>query len=912
MSLNPRWPQRLALAVVAALAACAGAVHAQDTRIVKEPSLPPACAVVLADKIRPDPALGDDAARIQAAIDHCAPGLSVRLAPTNQYRAFLSGPLKLASGVTLVVEAGATLYASSDPQRYDRGSGLCGRVADSGKACGPFIRAADARQVAIMGEGIIDGQGGVSVAGGSESWWQMARRAQREKREHNTPRLIEIDRSSDVTLYRITLRNAPNFHVTLHQVDGFTAWGVHIDTPATARNTDGIDPISSRNVTITRSFIRTGDDNVAIKAGSAGPSEHISVIDNHFYSGHGLSIGSEIQGGVRHVLVQNLSLDGTSSGLRVKSDPTRGGRVSDVRYRQVCLRDVPRPIEVSSRYEGRSSGPLVPVYDGLDFEDIHALTAGAVSVQGHDATSAARVAFRRVVVDGGAPARFDHALLAAGSEPLNPPGVVGLDCAQRFVAFELPAPGRNRRPQLSAAQARQFSIAEVLGHAGPPGRERPDPWDPLSDPLVKGPSSRADYTVDAKATAEGPRLFRTVQAAVNRAVVDARAASSTSRIHIDVRPGVYRELVYVPAATAPITLRGTGAVPGDTVITASLDADVSGADYGRQYAAQFAGTDPAIQAMYASVRDRVKLSTFGSPTVWVRNAGFQARNLSIENAYRREAVPAPAACVEDCRQPTTPLPAVLHQAVALMVDAADRSQFEQLRLLGLQDTLYLKAQADGSTARSYFHRSYIEGDVDFIFGNATAFFHRSEIRSLGSRKNSYVGAPDTNLKARHGLVFDDCDFTNDGSAQARAGNYNLSRQWFHDQRCTPFGAMAVAGYACTFGATNSYTEPRGTINQAVLETVGKMVVLHSRIGSHIQRINPWADWNQSGKLSFRPAQLDSDDYWANLQAISIDPQAQLGYAGQPQPALIFQAEFDNTTVEWPAPRRSAETPGATP
>jgi pectin methylesterase-like acyl-CoA thioesterase len=288
----------------------------------------------------------------------------------------------------------------------------------------------------------------------------------------------------------------------------------------------------------------------------------------------------------------------------------------------------------------------------------------------------------------------------------------------------------------------------------------------------------------------------------------------------------------------------------------------------------------------------------------VRNAGFQARNLTIENAYRREAVPPPAACVEDCRQPTTPAPAVLHQAVALMVDAADRSQFEQVRLLGLQDTLYLKAQADGSTARSFFHRSYIEGDVDFIFGNATAFFYRSEIRSLGSRKNSYVGAPDTNLLTRHGLVFDDCDFTNDGTAYALAGNYNLSRQWFHDQRCTPFGAMAVAGYACTLGPANGYTVPRGTINQAVLETVGKMVVLRSRIGSHIQRTNPWADWNQSGKLSFRPAQLDSDDYWANLRAIGIDPVAQLGYAAQPQPPLIFQAEFDNTAVEAAASNRT--------
>ncbi|MGK3810989.1 glycosyl hydrolase family 28 protein, partial [Enterococcus faecium] len=90
--------------------------------------------------------------------------------------------------------------------------------------------------------------------------------------------------------------------------------------------TDGIDPGASQDVTITHSFIRTGDDNVAIKAGS-GTTSHISLIDNHFYWGHGLSIGSETVGGVSDILVQNLTLDGTTSGLRIKSDVSRGGLV---------------------------------------------------------------------------------------------------------------------------------------------------------------------------------------------------------------------------------------------------------------------------------------------------------------------------------------------------------------------------------------------------------------------------------------------------------------------------------------------------------------------------------------------------------------------------------------------------------
>ena len=89
--------------------------------------------------------------------------------------------------------------------------------------------------------------------------------------------------SNDFTLYRITLRNSPNFHVGVDQTDGFTAWGVKIKTPKTARNTDGIDPSSSINVTITDCDIDTGDDNVAIKTGSQGQAAHMTIAHNHFY-----------------------------------------------------------------------------------------------------------------------------------------------------------------------------------------------------------------------------------------------------------------------------------------------------------------------------------------------------------------------------------------------------------------------------------------------------------------------------------------------------------------------------------------------------------------------------------------------------------------------------------------------------
>ncbi|CAN7551531.1 pectinesterase family protein [Pseudoduganella sp. LjRoot289] len=458
------------------------------------------------------------------------------------------------------------------------------------------------------------------------------------------------------------------------------------------------------------------------------------------------------------------------------------------------------------------------------------------------------------------------------------------------------------RPQLTAAQAAQYSYAEVLKYAGTAGSERIDPWDPLADPLAKGSTFTPAYTVDANAKADGIKVFHTVQAAINRAVDTSMAAEPHKRIHILIRPGVYQELVYVPAASAPITLYGEGANAADTRITAKLDAATTAASYNARYAAQFTNAHPSVQAMYALVKDRAAagtaatIGTFGSMTVWVKNDGFQARNITIENGYNKDTGNAREECGERPCGKTDINPqqgVVHHQAVALQVEGADKVQFENVRLIGFQDTLFLRASDTRRTARSFFNKSYIEGDVDFIFGDATAYFHQTEIKSLGDRSTSYVGAPNTNHRTRYGFVFEQCRFTHDGSPNALAGKFFLARQWFHNSRCTPYGKVPLPGYACTLGGVSQFQSPVGTITPTVLETVGKMAVLNSRIGSHINRNAPWSDWNRNGTLSYRPAQFNSDDYWNNLKAAGIAPVKDLGYTGQPVPADSYLAEYNN-------------------
>jgi polygalacturonase len=452
-------------------------------------------------------------------------------------------------------------------------------------------------------------------------------------------------------------------------------------------------------------------------------------------------------------------------------------------------------------------------------------------------------------------------------------------------------PARGFRPQLSAEQARAYDYREVLKYVGQVGLERVDPWDPLADPLARGERFTPDYTVDPKAPADGVTRFNSVQAAVSKAVAD---PGRTRRVHIRIAPGVYDELLYVPPSAPPITLYSEAPDPGATRITARLDASTTGATYRQRYAAQFEHAAPAVRAMYDALKDLPALQTTGSGTAWVKADGFQARNLTIENAFNKDGAASHNECKGDNCPDNTGGSRVHHQAVALRVDGADRVQFENVRLLGLQDTLFLSSKDASSTVRSFFNRSYIEGDVDFIFGDTIAYFNDCEVRQLGGRVASYALAPDTSRRAKYGFVFNGCRFTSDGSYKAGNTKFYLARQWFHNQRCTPYGHMPVDGYSCRIGEVDVYRAPAGTIRKRTLESVGKAVILNSRIGPHIDKVFAWSEWNRDGTLAHRPAQFSSDDYYDNLKAAGLDPETALGDGPRPAPADIYLGEYDNT------------------
>jgi polygalacturonase len=257
------------------------------------------------------------------------------------------------------------------------------------------------------------------------TWWQLADQA-RAGGTQNNPRIMILSGCDNFTLYRITLRNSPNFHVSYSGGSGFTVWGVKVYSPKNARNTDGIDPGNSTNVTIAYSWIDTGDDNVAIKAGAGLPTTHMTIAHNHFYSGHGMSIGSETNGGASAIRVVDLSIDGADNGIRIKSNSTRGGLVHDVVYEDVCIRNTKNPIYMDTHYTATVSAEQgrIPIFQDITVRKVRIVSGGVdgrLVLDGFDAEHPLKMTFDNVILD--APASIKtvatHATLILGPGPVN-------------------------------------------------------------------------------------------------------------------------------------------------------------------------------------------------------------------------------------------------------------------------------------------------------------------------------------------------------------------------------------------------------------------------------------------------------------------------------------------------------------
>ncbi len=373
-----------------------------DRRTVSEPTLPATtCTSVSAQLALPDGTASaseesdpPDTQRLQEAMDSCAQTgddtVAVKLVADGSSDSFLSGPLTIPQGVSLVLDSDVTLYASRNPADYQiDGSPDCGTVATTGKGCRPFLSAsspnAGVQSLAGAGGalGRIDGRGGSDMLGASRTWWDVAQEA-REGGFQNVPRLLQTDGADNFVLSDVELVDSAGYHVYYANGDGFTAWGVRILTPTHARNTDGLDIDGATNVTIANSFISAGDDGVGIKA-SAQKTAHVSVFGNHLYGTHGISIGAFTTGGVNDVIIRENTISGvdafgeasaSSVGIRIKSATRFGGTVQQVAYHDICIDQVSRPIDIDPFYFDLR-GDTTPWFTGISIDGLTATNSPA-------------------------------------------------------------------------------------------------------------------------------------------------------------------------------------------------------------------------------------------------------------------------------------------------------------------------------------------------------------------------------------------------------------------------------------------------------------------------------------------------------------------------------------------------------
>ncbi|KAL7139738.1 hypothetical protein ABFS83_09G073900 [Erythranthe nasuta] len=290
---------------------------------------------------------------------------------------WLTAPFNLTSHMTLFLAQNAVVLGIDDERYWPLMPPLpsygYGRER-AGPRYGSLIHGQNLRDVVITGHnGTINGQG--------QTWWTKYRKNQLN---HTRGPLVQLMWSRDIHISDVTLRDSPFW--TLHPYDcrNVTIRNVTILAPLSgAPNTDGIDPDSCENMLIEDCYISVGDDGIAIKSGwdqygiaYGRPSTNIlirNVIVRSMISA-GVSIGSEMSGGVSNITIENLLVWNSKRGIRIKTSAGRGGYVRKVNYRNLTLDNVRVGIVIKTDYnehpdEGFDPKAL-PIIEDISFDGV--------------------------------------------------------------------------------------------------------------------------------------------------------------------------------------------------------------------------------------------------------------------------------------------------------------------------------------------------------------------------------------------------------------------------------------------------------------------------------------------------------------------------------------------------------------
>jgi polygalacturonase len=356
----------------------------------------------------------DCAGAFRNAIEQCSKaGGGKVVVPAGTY---LTGAIHLKSNVNLEVSEGATIKFSTNPKDYlpvvfSRWEGV------ELFNYSPFIYAFEQQNIAITGKGTLDGQSN------NEHWWPWNGRPQygwKEGLRHQRPdraallamaekgvpvrervfgdghylrpQFIQPYRCQNVLIDGVTIQNSPMWEIHPVLCRNVIVQNVHINSHGP--NNDGCDPESCSDVLIRNCYFDTGDDGIAIKSGRNAdgrrlnaPTENIIVQDCLMKDGHGgITVGSEISGGVRNLFAENCRLDSPNldHALRVKNNAMRGGLLEDLHFRKIEVGQVAHAvITIDFNYEEGAKGSFTPVVRNYTVDNLRSgKSKHALDVQG--------------------------------------------------------------------------------------------------------------------------------------------------------------------------------------------------------------------------------------------------------------------------------------------------------------------------------------------------------------------------------------------------------------------------------------------------------------------------------------------------------------------------------------------------
>ena len=316
---------------------------------------------------------------------------------------WLTGPIQFKSNIDLHLEKGALVQLTKDHAQYPmiKASNKSTTIVPASPVYGY-----DLKNIAITGEGIIDGAGetwrpvkklkttpaqwsallasGGVVSEKGDLWWPSAEAMNGEDylktlkgktgltaddylpaRDFLRPYMVTFVNCDNILIEGVTLRNSPKFvfcpnsctNMTLRYVNVFNDWW--------AQNGDGIDISACKNVVIYKCTVNAGDDGICMKSSGGKKDapgeaklENILIAGCTVYRAHGgFVIGSNTDGGMRNIYVADCHFSGTDIGLRFKSNAGRGGLVKDIFIDRISMRNIKNEaISFDTYYEDAPAG----------------------------------------------------------------------------------------------------------------------------------------------------------------------------------------------------------------------------------------------------------------------------------------------------------------------------------------------------------------------------------------------------------------------------------------------------------------------------------------------------------------------------------------------------------------------------